>query len=190
MDYAGPPIFLLTIDFTASSVYNFIKSSFQRGIGTAQPVDDSLTPVHILTPSFDGPISGRIFCYVADIADLVSELDLFRPVGKMGCVLDLEPLAFRLRERFIIGDFSDITGDGLSEALETVDGWRRYVLVRQFADLEGWELQNMLTLARVMIEAALAREESRGVHLRTDFPNRDDAHWDKHQGFSRAEHSA
>ena len=28
----------------------------------------------------------------------------------------------------------------------------------------------MLTVARVMIGAALRREESRGVHLRTDFP--------------------
>jgi L-aspartate oxidase len=79
------------------------------------------------------------------------------------------------------------SGEGLSEALETVDGWRRYVLVRQFDDLEGWELQNMLTLARVMIAAALAREESRGVHLRTDFPERDDARWNKHLWFQRSE---
>lgn len=79
------------------------------------------------------------------------------------------------------------TGDGLSEALETVDGWRRYVLVRQFDDLGGWELQNMLTLARVMIEAALLRDESRGVHLRTDHPERDDARWNKHLWFQRSE---
>ena len=35
---------------------------------------------------------------------------------------------------------------------------------------EGWQLQNMLTVARIMIAAALEREETRGVHLRTDFP--------------------
>jgi L-aspartate oxidase len=78
-------------------------------------------------------------------------------------------------------------GEGLSEALETVDGWRRYVLARQFDDLEGWELQNMLTLARVIIQAALLREESRGVHLRTDFPALDDAEWNKHLWFERSE---
>ena len=44
------------------------------------------------------------------------------------------------------------------------------MLARQFTDPDGWELQNMLTVARLMVEAALAREESRGVHLRTDFP--------------------
>jgi L-aspartate oxidase len=79
------------------------------------------------------------------------------------------------------------SGEGLAEALETVDGWRRYVLARQFDDLEGWELQNMLTLARVMIEAALLREESRGVHLRTDYPVLDDARWNKHLCFERSE---
>jgi L-aspartate oxidase len=30
------------------------------------------------------------------------------------------------------------------------------------------------------VQAALAREESRGVHLRTDFPELDDAHWKRH----------
>jgi L-aspartate oxidase len=82
------------------------------------------------------------------------------------------------------------TGVGLSEALETVDGWRRYVLARQFDDLEGWELQNMLTLSRVMIQAALLREESRGVHLRTDCPQLDDNHWNKHLWFERREPDA
>ncbi|MEX2173248.1 MAG: L-aspartate oxidase [Pirellulaceae bacterium] len=78
-------------------------------------------------------------------------------------------------------------GDDLREALESVDQWRRYVLVRQFDSSDGWELQNMLTLARVMIQAALAREESRGVHLRTDYPQADDARWNRHLWFRRDE---
>jgi L-aspartate oxidase len=73
----------------------------------------------------------------------------------------------------------------LEEALAAVDQWRRYVLVRQFEDAPGWELQNMLAVSRIMIEAALAREESRGVHLRTDFPKMDDAHWNRHLWFMR-----
>ena len=32
----------------------------------------------------------------------------------------------------------------------------------------------MLTVAQIMVQAAEMREESRGVHLRTDFPKTDD----------------
>jgi succinate dehydrogenase/fumarate reductase flavoprotein subunit len=42
------------------------------------------------------------------------------------------------------------------------------------------ELENMLDVAHVIVASALAREESRGVHYRTDFPQRDDANWSRH----------
>lgn len=76
-------------------------------------------------------------------------------------------------------------GATLHEAAENIDSWCRYVLPRQFANPEGWELQNMLTVAKVMIEAALRREESRGVHLRNDFPDQDDQHWQLRLGTVR-----
>jgi L-aspartate oxidase len=79
------------------------------------------------------------------------------------------------------------SGAGLTEALQTVEHWGQYVLTRQFADLRGWELQNMLTVAAIMIQAALLREESRGVHLRTDFPAPDDQRWGGHLTFQRDE---
>ena len=66
------------------------------------------------------------------------------------------------------------------EAKRDVDFWCRYVLAREFDDRKGWELQNLLTVARLMIQAAMTREESRGTHYRSDFPNRDDAHWARH----------
>ena len=67
----------------------------------------------------------------------------------------------------------------LEEAADSIDTWRNYVLVRQFEKQDGWELQNMLTVARVMVAAALAREESRGTHLRTDFREQKAA-WRRH----------
>jgi L-aspartate oxidase len=69
---------------------------------------------------------------------------------------------------------------GLRQAQHDVDFWCRYVLAQEFEGRRGWELQNLLTIARLMIGSALAREESRGVHFRSDFPKRDDAHWSRH----------
>ena len=70
--------------------------------------------------------------------------------------------------------------DGLAEAADNVKRWCRYVLPRQFADPTGWELQNMLLLATLVVGAAQCRTESRGSHYRTDFPGPDDEHWNRH----------
>jgi L-aspartate oxidase len=76
-------------------------------------------------------------------------------------------------------------GPQLADAARTIRRWCGYVLARQLSDPAGWELQNMLTVASLMVEGALAREESRGVHLRTDFPQMDDANWHRHLTFTR-----
>lgn len=68
---------------------------------------------------------------------------------------------------------------GLEQAQRDVAFWCRYVLAREFDSRAGWELQNLLTIARLMIDAALEREESRGVHFRADFP-RPEAGWQRH----------
>jgi len=68
---------------------------------------------------------------------------------------------------------------GLTEAADQVDFWCRYVLGHVFHDPAGWTLQNMLTVSRLMISAARTREESRGVHTRSDFPAADPA-WNRH----------
>ena len=90
-----------------------------------------------------------------DVADLTSSLRSLM-VRKMGIVRD--------RAR-------------LEEARRDVDFWCRYVLGREFDKRQGWELQNLLTVARLMIDAATTREESRGTHFRSDFPQRDDNAW-------------
>jgi L-aspartate oxidase len=73
----------------------------------------------------------------------------------------------------------------LVEAQQAIERWCRYGLMRQFADPAGWELQNMLTIASLMITAARERIESRGVHLRTDYPHMDDVRWRRHIAMRR-----
>jgi L-aspartate oxidase len=67
----------------------------------------------------------------------------------------------------------------LRGALETIEQWASYVLIRQFDDPLGWELQNMLVVARLIVLASLQRQESRGVHLRVDYPRTNDQQWRK-----------
>jgi L-aspartate oxidase len=75
---------------------------------------------------------------------------------------------------------------GLDEAAETLDFWCRYALEAQLESPPGWQLQNMLTIASLMVWCARQREESRGCHLRRDFPDTDDQRWKRHITVCRA----
>jgi len=46
-----------------------------------------------------------------------------------------------------------------------------------FAWQEALDLENQILVAELVVESALLREESRGAHSRSDFPDRDDAAW-------------
>ncbi|MBX9905741.1 MAG: succinate dehydrogenase flavoprotein subunit [Burkholderiales bacterium] len=48
------------------------------------------------------------------------------------------------------------------------------------ARVEALELENLVEVAVSTMVSAHARQESRGAHDRSDFPNRDDAQWMKH----------
>jgi L-aspartate oxidase len=47
-------------------------------------------------------------------------------------------------------------------------------------DHDGWRRASLVTVALLIARAALRREESRGGHFRTDFPERDDLKWTIH----------
>jgi len=74
----------------------------------------------------------------------------------------------------------------LGEAEERVDFWSSYVLDKQFPGRQGWKVQNMLTLAKLVTFSARMRTESRGAHHRRDFPDRDDHNWSRHLVITRA----
>jgi L-aspartate oxidase len=47
----------------------------------------------------------------------------------------------------------------------------------KLSSTQSWEATNLLTVSRFLSNAALRREESRGSHWRSDFPERNDSRW-------------
>lgn len=81
------------------------------------------------------------------------------------------------------------SGTGLNEARDVLSELRERYAKLALPNIGGaynpslssvLELGNMLDIARVIVESALARQESRGGHYRTDFPERDDTNWLQH----------
>jgi L-aspartate oxidase len=101
--------------------------------------------------------------------------------------LDLEDVAYSVRS--LMGRLLGVerTAEGLDDAVARLDGWARYLFSFEFESPRAFEVANIVTVARLMAEAARARTESRGTHYRTDHPERDDQHWQVH---SRVMHAA
>ncbi len=74
----------------------------------------------------------------------------------------------------------------LAEAQEIIRFWQRYVMDKVFDSSQGWECQNMLTVALLMADTANQRCESRGVHFRNDFPDLDNEQFKHHIEITRS----
>jgi len=70
------------------------------------------------------------------------------------------------------------SGTGLKAAIEHLTGLSARVKHPQTR--RAHEAQNLHTVALLVARSALAREESRGAHYRTDFPAHNDARFLKH----------
>lgn len=73
----------------------------------------------------------------------------------------------------------------LKEAEKNIAFWEKYVLREEFTARAGFEVQNMLTVARIIARAASIRKESRGAHQRRECPDTDDKNWKTHTLLSR-----
>ncbi|MEQ8764342.1 MAG: L-aspartate oxidase [Planctomycetota bacterium] len=72
------------------------------------------------------------------------------------------------------------TEEGLAEAAEKIEFWGQYLFRHQSSGPVSWELSNMLIVSHLVIQSAMARQETRGVHCRERYPERDDTHWQRH----------
>ena len=67
--------------------------------------------------------------------------------------------------------------EGLEDAVHTFTAWESQL--PKGGDQSAHELANMVTLGRLMAESGLLRQESRGAHYRTDYPEASIA-WERH----------
>ncbi len=65
----------------------------------------------------------------------------------------------------------------LQQALEQVRQVKQLIWEKRNTGTSDFILQNDILLAELLICAAIQREESRGAHYRTDYPETDDIHW-------------
>ncbi len=66
---------------------------------------------------------------------------------------------------------------GLAEAVDILASWEHQM--PEASNRQSHELANMIITGRLIAEAALLREESRGAHFRSDFPRRSES-WLRH----------
>ena len=111
-----------------------------------------------------------------------------------------KPLKKSLKPGIVLGTIEKPTLDALQTLM-----WRDVGIIREGVKLENairtlasweishkvaesrasYEMANLLLVARMVAEAALYRKESRGVHFRRDFPDRN-PRWCRHIVFSKS----
>jgi L-aspartate oxidase len=92
------------------------------------------------------------------------------PRAPAGVRVNIEDLIYSLKALMWRQMGVERTQSGLQDALEKLAFWSRAVGDLGSSEPRSWELVNMLLVSRLATLGAIAREESRGVHFRRDFP--------------------
>ncbi|WP_430868360.1 L-aspartate oxidase [Demequina aurantiaca] len=131
-------------------------------------------------------LEGLVFAKraAADAAAVVADglVSQHEPVDRAGPTT-LVPATMRPRIQSIThaGAGPVRTAEGLSAAAAKLSRLRERFQTEDEAptvpQLAEWETSNILATAAVLVGSAQARQESRGGHVREDFPERDDDHW-------------
>lgn len=130
---------------------------------------------------------------VPDISPVVSAMheieerigQILERTGDIPLIAVINAMKQTMFEQF--GIFRD--GQGMAEGLSTIRELEEQILKVSPANkvravnqalIRYFELEGMLLLAEIVAHGALAREESRGSHTRTDYPARDDSRFLAH----------
>ncbi len=107
-----------------------------------------------------------------DVALRSMEGRLSAPTAKppLGVQVNLQDLLYSLKSLMWRQVGVERSRAGLEDALAKIRFWTRAVAGVEHDDPRALELVNMLTVARLTILGAVAREESRGTHYRSEVP--------------------
>jgi L-aspartate oxidase len=119
--------------------------------------------------------------YIGKLGEEVHRLRLDLPEAQPDAVAPVDVSAARARITRLMTEKVGVVrdGDGLRAAGAELRALYSELRLTEPQAAE-FELLNLLTVATEVTKCALLREESRGVHLRDDFTERDDEHWRRH----------
>lgn len=118
--------------------------------------------------------------YIRVLDDVTTE---YRRVEKEFTCGDNKPSVIRKELSQLMWDKVGIlrNKECLTQALERIKELDNLSLGKEAGGItKALELKNMLLTSEMICRAALFREESRGCHFRTDFPEKDDTKWLHH----------
>ena len=115
----------------------------------------------------------------AHVDRLIAPVDQLMMSAGKACIADMhKDLQRRMWQLLIV----DKNAESLDFARKYVASQREQLdsdlqMREKFDAVLATEQRNLLDVAEIIIEAADMRKESRGSHIRTDYPDRDDTNW-------------
>jgi len=126
-------------------------------------------------------LEGLVFAHriADDITDRLSGGDL-TPADPVIRVEDTTLVAgterTRVQRAMTLGAGAVRSADSLAQGAKTLEAIAAAAR-GSTADPDSWETSNLLHVGQLLTAVATLREETRGGHVRSDFIDRDDAHW-------------